>query len=69
MEKQTGRKIKELQIGIVERYTNQFLRFGQNIHIGTHFTNGLYRLAKKINCSLLEKAWYLLFNAQLDISF
>jgi len=38
MEKQTGRKIKELQIGNVERYKNQFLQFGQNTGIGTHFT-------------------------------
>ena len=30
MEKQTGKKIKELQIGNVERYKNQFLWFGQN---------------------------------------
>ena len=41
MEKQTGRKIKELQIGIVE---NQFLRFDQNPGIGTHFTNGIHRV-------------------------
>ena len=38
MEKQTGRKIKELHIGNVERDMNQFLRFGQNTGIGTHFT-------------------------------
>ena len=31
IEKQTGRKIKELQIDNVERYENQFLQFGQNI--------------------------------------
>ena len=31
MEKQTGRKIKELQIGNVERYMNQFLRFGRTL--------------------------------------
>ena len=30
MEKQTGRKIKELQIGNVEKYKNQFLQFGHN---------------------------------------
>jgi len=29
MEKQTGRKIKELQISNVEKYNNQFLQFGQ----------------------------------------
>ena len=28
IEKQTGRKIKELQIGNVERYKNRLLRFG-----------------------------------------
>ena len=56
MEKQTGRKIKELQIGNVERYKNQFLQFDQNTGIGTHFTNGLHGLAKKINRSLLEKS-------------
>jgi len=39
MEKQTGRKIKKLQISNVERYKNQFLRFGQNTGIGTHFTD------------------------------
>jgi len=39
MEKQIGRKIKELQIGNVERYKNQCLRFGQNTRIGTHFTD------------------------------
>jgi len=66
MEKQTGRKIKELQIGNVERYKNQFLQFGQNNGIGTHFTDGIHGLAKEINCSLLEKARYLLSNAQLD---
>ena len=48
MEKQTGRKIKELQIGNVERYMNQFLRFGQNIGIGTHFTEGINGLAKEV---------------------
>jgi len=69
MEKQTGRKIKELQIGNVERYKNQFLQFGQNTCISTHFTNGIHGLAKKINRSLLEKALYFLFNARLDKSF
>ena len=69
MEKQTGRKIKELQIGNVERDMNQFLRFGQNTGIGTHFTNELYGLAKEINRFLLEEARYLLSNTQLDKSF
>jgi len=69
MEKQTGRKIKELQIGNVERDMNQFLRFGQNTGIGTHFTEGINELAKEINRSLLEKVWCLLSNARLDKSF
>ena len=55
MEKQIGRKIKELQIGNVERDMNQFLRFGQNTCIATHFTTGTNGLAKKVNRSLLEK--------------
>ena len=66
MEKQTGRKIKELQIGIVE---NQFLRFDQNTGISTHFTDGIHGLAKEINCSLLEKARCLLSIARLDKFF
>ena len=36
-----GRKIKELQIGNVRRDINQFLRFGQNTGIATHFTKGI----------------------------
>jgi len=63
MEKQTYMKIKELQIDNVEKYKNQFLQFGQNTGIGTHFTNGIYGLAKKINRCLLEKVRYLLSNA------
>jgi len=69
MEKQTGRKIKDLQISNVERYRNQFLQFNQNNDIGTHFTNELYRLAKEITNFLLEKVRCLLSNAQLDKSF
>ena len=69
MKKQTGRKIKELQIGNVERYKNQFIQFSQNTSIGTHFTYGIHRLAKEINCFFLEKARCLLSNAQLDESF
>ena len=60
MEKQTGRKIKELQIDNIERYKNQFLQFGQNIGIDTHFTDGIHGLAKKINRSFLNKARCLL---------
>ena len=69
MEKQTGRKIKELQIGNVERDMNQFLRFDQNTGIGTHFTEGIHGLAEEINRSLLEKVRRLLSNARLDKSF
>ena len=53
MKKYTGRKIKELQIGNVERDMNQFLRFGQNTNIDTHFTEGIHGLAKEINRFLL----------------
>ena len=60
---------KELQIGNVERDMNQFLRFGQNIGIGIHFTEGIYGLAKKVDRSLLEKVRCLLSNARLDKSF
>ena len=48
---------------------DQFLRFGQNTGIGTHFTKGINGLAKKINRSFLEKVRYLLYNARLDKSF
>ena len=69
MEKQNSKKIKELQIGNVERHKNQFLQFSQNISIGTHFTDEIHELAKEINRSLLEKARCLLSNAWLDKSF
>ena len=69
MEKQTSRKIKVLKIGNVERYMNQFLRFGQNTSIGTNFTEGIHGLAKEANRSLLEKVRWLLSNARLDKSF
>jgi len=69
MEKQTSRKIKELQIDNVEKYKNQFLRFDQNTGIGIHFTNGIHGVAKKMNCSLLEKVRCLLSNASLDKSW
>jgi len=42
MEKQINREIKEFQIGNVKKYKNQFLQFGQNTGIGTHFTNGIH---------------------------
>ena len=48
---------------------NQFLRFGQNTGIATHFTKGINRLAKEVNRSLLEKVRWLLSNAGLDKSF
>ena len=69
MEKQIDRKIKELQIGNIERDMNQFLRFGQNTGIATHFTKGINGVAKDVNRSLLEKVWWLLSNAGLDKSF
>ena len=69
MEKQTGRKIKELQIGNIEKYKNLFLQFDENTCIGTHFTNGIHGLAKKISRSLLEKVQCVLSNAWLDKSF
>ena len=69
MEKQTGKKRKELQIGNVERYINQFLQFSQNTGIVTHFTNEVHRLVKKINRSLLEKVQCLFSNTRLDKSF
>ena len=55
MEKKIGRKIKEVQIGNVEKYKNQFLQFGQDTGIGTRFTKELHGLTKEMNCSLLEK--------------
>jgi len=48
---------------------DQFLRFGQNTGIGTHFTEGIHGLAKEVNRSLLEKVRWLLSNARLDKSF
>ena len=45
IEKQTDRKIKELQISNVEKYKNKFLQLSENT-IGIHFTNEIYELAK-----------------------
>ena len=42
------------------------VRFGPNTDIGTHFTEGIHRLAKEVNYSLLEKVRWLLSNARLD---
>ena len=47
---------------------NQFLRFGQNTGIATHFTTGTDRLAKDVVCPLLEEVRRLLSNAGLDRS-
>ena len=47
----------------------QFLRFGQNTGIATHFTIGIHGVAKEVNRSLLEKVRWLLSNAGLDKSF
>ena len=69
IEKQTCRKIKELKIGNVEKCKNQFLQFGQNTSISTHFTNEIYRADKEINRFLLEKVRSLLSNASLDKPF
>ena len=69
MENQTGRKVKELSYDHVEEFMNSFLKFGQNNGIMTHFTNEKDGLAKKMNRALLEKVWYLLYNASLDKSF
>jgi len=48
---------------------NQFLRFGQNTGISTHFTKGINGLAKEVIRSLLEKVLWLLSNVKLDKSF
>ena len=69
MERQIGRKIKELQIGNVGKDMYQFLRFGQNTSIATHFTTGTDELAKEVICSLLEEVRRQLSNAGLDRSF
>ena len=57
-----------LQIDNVE-YKNQFLQFGQNNGINTHFTIRKYGVTKEMNLFFLEKFWCLLFNAQLEKSF
>ena len=69
MERQIGRKIKELHIGNVRKDMYQFLRFGQNTGIATHFTTGTEGLAKDVVRSLLEEVRRLLSNAGLDRSF
>jgi len=63
------RKIKEPQIGNVERDMIQFLRFPQNTGIATHFTTGIHGMVKEVNRSLLEKVRWLLSNTGLDKSF
>jgi len=67
--KQTGKKIKVLQIDSAGEYKDQSLRFSQNTGIGIHFTNEIHAAAKEINRSLLEKIRCLLSNTQLDKSF
>jgi len=62
-------KLRSSKFDNVKKYKNQFLQFGQNTGIGTHFTNGIHGLAKKINRSFLEKVRCLLSNARLDKSF
>ena len=69
MKRQIGRKIKELKIGNVRKDMYQFLRFGQNTEIITHFTTGTDGLAKEIIRSLLEEVRRLLSNAGLERSF
>ena len=69
MERQIGRKIKELKIGNVGKDMYQFLRFGQNTGIVTHFTTGTDGLAKEVIRSLLEEVRRLLSNAGFDKSF
>jgi len=54
---------------VMLKIQEQFLQFGQNTGIGTHFTNGLHGLAKEISRSLLEKVRCLFSNARLDNSF
>ena len=54
---------------VILKETYQFLRFGQNTGIATHFTTGIHGLAKEVNRSLLEKVRLLLSNAGLDKSF
>ena len=69
MERQIGRKIKELKIGNVGKDMYQFLRFGQNTGIATHFTTGTNGLAKDVVRSLLEEVRRLLSNAGLTGRF
>ena len=69
MERQICSKIKELHIGNVGKDMYQFLQFGQNTGIVTHFTTGTDGLAKDVVRSLLEEVRRLLSNAGLDRSF
>jgi len=67
----TGRKIEVLQFDNIEKYNrDQFLQFDKNNGISINFrVRKKIRVAKELNRALLEKIWYLLFNAQLDESF
>ena len=68
MEKQTGIKIRVLQINNSGEYKDQFLQFWNN-GIGIHFKTGKHRVAKEMNRFLLENVQYLLSNTQLDKLF
>ena len=69
MEKQTGETIKVPQFDHVGEFKDRFLQFGQNNNIGIHFTVRKHEMTNEMNCSLLEKIKYLLFNALLDKTF
>jgi len=69
MEKQTGRKIKVLQIDSIGEYKDQFLRFGQNNGIDIYFKISKHGLAKEMSRFFLEKVRCLLSNAQLNKPF
>ena len=62
-------KIKVPQFDHVGEYKDRYLRFGRKNDIGIHFTVGTHGVAKEMNHFLLEKARYLLSNAQLDKIF
>ena len=69
MKRQIGRRIKELKIGNVGKDMYQFLRFGHNTGIVTHFTTGTDELAKEVIRPLLNEVRRLLSNTGLDKSF
>ena len=67
--KQTGRKIKSSKLITLKNIRTNSYNLAMNTGIGTHFTNRIQGLAKKINHSLLEKVRCVLSNARLDKSF